>query len=376
MPKLKVLHFKTFYLNLSETFINRLVRNHKDFEPVIATAFKKKYCEGLNVYEMPSDGISGLINLGQLRFNQSPAFLNSVIEKENPSVIHGHFALDSYRLLRVARKHRIPLIVNFYGYDVIRLPKEFGWKTRYKTLSARADHFIAGSLDMKLNLIRLGFPEERIEIIKLGLDMSNIHFKHRTRTGPRLMMVGRMVEKKGFEYALKAVSILTKREYPVHLNLFGDGPLAPSLKKLCRDLDITRAVTFNGQTGNKQIVDQLYHHDMLLSPSIQAKDGDREGIPQTIVEGMASGIPVIGSTHAGIPELLIDEQTGLLTGERDPEAIARSVVKLMDHPKLVSHISLAGRDKVELDHSIHKLVHATENLYTKVIGNAKAGKFR
>lgn len=166
---MKVLHFKTSYLNQSETFINRLVRNHKDYEPVISTAFKKEYTEGLNIYEMPKYGIKGFLNRTQLKLNRSPQFLNNVILKEQPSVIHGHFALDSYRLLSVSRRNKIPLIVNFYGYDVMRLPKEFGWKTRYNRLKAQAAHYIAGSEDMKNNLTEMGFPEERIEVIKLGL---------------------------------------------------------------------------------------------------------------------------------------------------------------------------------------------------------------
>ncbi|MEX0772060.1 MAG: glycosyltransferase [Balneolales bacterium] len=372
---MKVIHFKTTYLNLSETFINRLVRNHKSFEPIIATAFKKQYLDGLNIYEMPKSGISGLLNRMQLMFNKSPAFLDSLIQKEKPSVIHGHFALDSYRLISAASRNKIPLIVNFYGYDVIRLPKEFGWQSRYKRLIEKADHCIAGSQDMKDNLMALGFPESRIEIIKLGMDMDSIRFEHRAKAGLNLMMVGRMVEKKGFEYAIKAISILKEQNYQVHLDLFGDGPLQTSLRELSLKLNVEKEITFRGTTGNEDIVKELYNHDSLLVPSVQAADGDREGIPQTIVEGMASGIPIIGSTHAGIPELIEDRVTGLLVRERDADNLARSVVSLYENPELVSLISKNGREKVVRNHCIHELVNKTELLYDKVIqkyyGNKK-----
>ncbi|MEX0685952.1 MAG: glycosyltransferase [Balneolales bacterium] len=366
---MKVLHFKTSYLNQSETFINRLVRNHKDYEPVISTAFKKEYTEGLNIYEMPKYGIKGFLNRTQLKLNRSPQFLNNVILKEQPSVIHGHFALDSYRLLSVSRRNKIPLIVNFYGYDVMRLPKEFGWKTRYNRLKAQAAHYIAGSEDMKNNLTEMGFPEERIEVIKLGLDMDNISFRPKQKAGLNLMMVGRMVEKKGYEYALKAVSILKQKNYPVHIDLYGDGSLKPFLKDLCKALDIEDIVTFNGNTPNRTIITELYHHDILLIPSVQAEDGDREGIPQTIVEGMASGIPVIGSYHAGIPELVINGETGLLVKERDELEIAHSIIKLYKNPELVKRIIRKAKVLVKQEHCIHKMVSKTESLYNRVIQN-------
>ncbi|MEX0685950.1 MAG: glycosyltransferase [Balneolales bacterium] len=364
---MKVLHFKTTYLNLSETFINRLVRNHVDFNPVIATAYKSKYCQGLNIYEMPSTGLSAQLNRIYLMLNQSPPFLKQVIRNEKPDVIHGHFGLDSYRLLGAASQMKVPLIVHFYGHDVIRLPKEFGWKARYKRLRKRANFFITVSDDMKRNIIEMGFPEARIETVKLGLDMNMIQFKHRTSSKTNLMMIGRMVEKKGFKYAIEAVSLIKQSNVPVHLDIYGDGPLKNSLYKLCKKLDVVNEVTFNGNTENEQILKELYQHDVLLAPSVQAADGDREGMPHAIVEGLASGIPMIGSTHAGIPELILHEKTGLLTQEKNSEAIARAVIRLQNDSGLVSHISKKGREKVEKEHCINKITRQTEKIYHRVI---------
>ncbi len=154
---MKVLHFKTVYLNPSETFIDRLVRNHQTFEPVIATCYQKSFTDGLNVYEMPHYGIQGIVNTIQLNLNSSPRFLFDVVKKEKPDIIHGHFGLDSYRLIPLYKKFGIPLIVNFYGHDVIRLPQEFGWTYRYNRLKKYLAWAIAGSDDMKRNLIDLGF---------------------------------------------------------------------------------------------------------------------------------------------------------------------------------------------------------------------------
>lgn len=359
----KVLHFKTTYLNRSETFIDRLVRNHQEFEPVIATCYKESYTDGLNVYEMPKIGFSGLKNTIRLKVNSSPDFLYDVFEKEQPDLVHGHFGLDSYRLIPVIKKFKVPFIVNFYGHDVIRLPKEFGWTTRYKRLKKHIDCAIAGSEDMRRNLAEIGFNKSNIHTIKLAVNLDEISFQQRVKARPKIMMVGRLVEKKGFTYALQAVSMLNNQMPEIEVSIFGDGELMEDLKSEARNLGIENHVRFHGFTDNQAIIDQLYQHDILIVPSVQAKDGDREGIPQTTVEGMATGIPAIASDHAGLPELINDLETGLQVPERDSSAIKDAIVKLVENPELVKKLSLNGRKIVEQEHNIKTQVRKIEDLY-------------
>lgn len=365
MPK--VLHFKTTYLNKSETFIDRLVRNHQEFEPVIATCYKSAYTDDLNVYEMPKKGLTGLRNNTRLKLNSSPGFLYDVFEKEKPDLVHGHFGLDSYRLISLIKKFNVPFIVNFYGHDVIRLPQEFGWTTRYNRLKNYMDCAIAGSEDMKRNLEKLGFDKSIIHTIKLAVDLDDIRFQQRENAKPKIMMVGRLVEKKGFSYALQAVSLLYKQMPDIEMNIFGDGELMEDLKKEAQSLGIENHVNFRGFANNPEIIDQLYKYDMLIVPSVQAKDGDREGIPQTTVEGMATGIPAIASDHAGLPELIKDGETGLQVPERNSTAIKDAIVKLVENPDLVKKLSLNGRKIVEREHNIKTQVRKTEDLYRSLL---------
>ncbi|MGM0746125.1 MAG: glycosyltransferase family 4 protein [Bacteroidota bacterium] len=364
---MKVLHFKTNYLNPSETFIDRLVRNHEHFEPVIATCYAKNFVDQLNVHEMPKTGIKGFINTIQLKLNRSPSFLFDVARTEQPDIIHGHFGLDSYRLIQLHQKTNIPFIVNFYGHDVIRLPREIGWKSRYKKMAKYMSWAIAGSEDMKRNLVKLGFDEDRITTIKLAVNIADIEFVHRKKAGPKLMMVGRCVEKKGFIYALKALKEIKKEIPDITLDLYGDGELLPELKTFSEQYNLQNQVTFHGFTENKKVFKALYEHDILLVPSVQAKDGDREGIPQTTVEGMATGIPVIASEHAGLPELVKNEETGLLIPTRDSGAIVQAVLQLIQNSSVVDKVSIEGRNQVSKDHNLKTQVKKTEELYTKLI---------
>lgn len=364
---MKVLHFKTNYLNLSETFINRLVQNHQEFEPVVATCYPQHYTDDVSLYSMPDSGVDGLWNTAMLKLNKSPSFLYNVINQENPAVIHGHFGLDSYRLIDIKRTFELPFVVNFYGYDVLRLPQEFGWKLRYQRLAKKGDLFFVGSKDMKHNIINLGFPPEKIRVLKLGMNLDNIRFEQRRSAGTNLMMVGRMVEKKGFKYAIQAVGLLRDQGVITNLDLYGDGELRESLEELVGKLSLEKQVTFHGQTGNETIFEELYNHDILLVPSVQAHDGDREGIPQTTVEGMATGIPVIASDHAGLPELVIDGQTGLQVPQRDAKALSKAIKTYLETPDLIPQISKNGRERVELEHSISRQVKKAEQWYRSIV---------
>lgn len=367
---MKVLHFKTTYLNLSETFINRFVHSHKSFEPVVATCYPKYYTEDVNIYSMPQTPVKKAWNTMQLKLNKSPSFLYDVVQTEKPSVIHGHFGLDSYRLIGLKNYFNIPFVVNFYGYDVIRLPNEFGWKSRYKKLAQEGDLFIVGSEDMKRNIADLGFPEDKIRILKLGMDIDNITFKQRTSADSNLMMVGRMVEKKGFRYAIDAVKTLRDKNIEVQLDLYGDGELRDELEAQVSRLSLQNSITFHGQTENKVIFQELYNHDILLVPSVQAEDGDREGIPQTTVEGMATGIPVIASKHAGLPELVLDEKTGLLVEERNADMLADAIQTYLTDPELAKKTSKNGRQLADKNHNIHTQAKKLEGFYNSLINNA------
>jgi len=364
---MKVLHFKTTYLNPSETFIDRLVRNQQTFEPIVATCYADRFVNDMKIYEMPKQGLIGLMNSIQLKLNTAPSFLFDTVKIEHPDIIHGHFGLDSYRLISLRNRSGIPLVVNFYGHDVQRLPKEFGWKHRYKRLQRNMDWAIAGSEDMKHNLADLGFDPSSISVIKLAVDKANIPFKLREKAGPKLMMVGRCVEKKGFIYALKALTCLKKSLPGISLDLYGDGALLPNLKSYARDNDLMDHITFHGFTPNKEIFEALYTHDILLVPSVQATDGDREGIPQTAVEGLSTGIPVIATDHAGLPEIVKDHQTGIQVPERNPESICRAVMELLNNDSLVRKISKNGREMVEQEHDIKKQVKKIEDLYTSLL---------
>jgi colanic acid/amylovoran biosynthesis glycosyltransferase len=369
----EVAHFKTNYLNLSETFIDRLVRNHVRYTPRILTLHKGHYTEGLNILEAPQSGVGGRINRFVTRLDWSAPFLYQALRASPPAIVHAHFGRDGFRVLHAARGAGLPLLISFYGHDVSRLPTRRLWRLRYAWLRHTRAHFTAATADLKRHLVEhVGFPESKISVVRVGLDFSKIEHRPRAHAGPRLLGVGRLVEKKGFRYAIEAVAALKASGHHVTLDLYGEGEARSELEATIARCNVADRVQLKGAQANSTIVSQLANYDVFLAPSVLARDGDREGTPQTIVEAMASGMPVVATPHAGIPELVEHEVTGLLAPERDVHGLAQNIRRLLAEPDLVVRLVAQGHTRARDHHSVSSTVAGTEAAYDRAIEEAAA----
>ena len=199
-----VLHYKTNFLNASETFIHRLISNHKNYTPSALCLNKRQFSEDIEVFEVPKAGLDKWVNQAAFHLNLSLPFYKRIVKQKKPNVVHAHFGYDGYKLLGICEKLDIPLIISFYGSDVSRLPDELFWKTRYRRMAKSRTRFVAASEFMKNQLIDLGFPPSKIDVVRFGLDLANLNKKRTNPPRNHWMMVGRLVEKKGFDVALKA----------------------------------------------------------------------------------------------------------------------------------------------------------------------------
>lgn len=361
---MKVLHYKSNFLNPSETFIRRLINNHVSFEPVGLCVHPLDFTENLKVYSLPKAGFYGILNQALFKLNLCPPYYPKTIRRIEPDLIHAHFGLEGYRMIAPSQKTELPLIVSFYGSDVTRLPYEWGWKTRYRRLSGAASAFVAASERMKQQLIKLGFPSKKITVIRFGIDSSGFPFKMTNERSKPAMMVGRMVEKKGFVYALKAVKILAEQGINLQLDLYGDGPERPKLERLCRQYEISHLVSFKGFQPIELINRAHESHSLLLAPSVTASDGDEEGLPNTILESMARGTPVITTRHAAIPEAIFDGKTGFLVSEKNASELAGKIRKYIDtDDDSIEEIRSAARKHIESSFTIKRMVENIETLY-------------
>jgi colanic acid/amylovoran biosynthesis glycosyltransferase len=145
------------------------------------------------------------------------------------------------------------------------------------------------------------------------------------------------------------------RGVDVEYRVLGDGPRREQLAALTAELGVEDRVTLHGRRGQEKVRDALEGSDVLVAASVTAADGDEEGIPNVLKEAMALGLPVVGTRHAGIPELIEDGVSGFLVPERDETALADALQHLAAEPGRWAAMGRAGHAKIEREYDIDRL---------------------
>ena len=182
---------------------------------------------------------------------------------------------------------------------------------------------------------KIGLSPERIHVHYSGIDTVKFAFRERPIDDQevRIFTVGRLTEKKGMEYSIKAVAKLVTRYPAIQYTIAGEGHLRPQLEQLIRGLGTEKHIHLAGSLPSDEVGKLMYETDIFILASVTAKDGDQEGMPVSLEEAMATGLPVIATRHSGIPELVQDGASGFLVPERDAEALAEKCEYLISHPQ-------------------------------------------
>ncbi|QPB24842.1 glycosyltransferase (plasmid) [Rhizobium sp. 007] len=291
-------------------------------------------------------------------------------------VIVAHFGQNGARVARLKKRGLItpPIITVFHGYDV-------GVPFHEKRLGEYRDLFKFGSLNLPVNdyfrrlLIEAGASDHKVSVHRMGIDITQIPFTPQSRRELplRLISVSRLIEKKGVELALRALSLVkkSKPEFDWRYTIVGDGPNREQLQQIAAEGDITDRVAFTGSLPHATVKEELRHSHVFVLPSVTAGNGDVEGIPVALMEAMAAGLTVVSTHHSGIPELIADRKTGFLAPEKDIAAIADSILWIATHPEQCEQFARNARLKVEREYNAETL---NDRFATIVSDIAKAGK--
>jgi colanic acid/amylovoran biosynthesis glycosyltransferase len=292
----------------------------------------------------------------------------------NPAIIHSHFLTDAAFFHPFTKKINSPKICSCYGYDVSRFPKKFRLlaKFYFKKIFREYHLFLAMSEDMKNDLMQLGCPQSKIIIHYYGTNTRDfdINRTYINDDGFNILTIGSLVPKKGHITVLEAIKKIRESnpEIKIKYIIGGDGPLKNELIRFVHLNGLDEIVDFRGIVKHGIEFNKLLHDaDVFVHPSVMAKDGDKEGIPGTIVEAMAGGLPVISTFHAGIPSVIQNNVNGLLVNEHDPEAIKEKLLFLyrnMDKRKCIGENAKAYA-KEQLD--IFVKSKELENIYHSLL---------
>ena len=287
---------------------------------------------------------------------------------ENFDVVHcqfGPYGVVAAQLKQLGIvKGRV--LTSFHGYDMSQHLKKVG-ENVYQTLFQIGDGFLPISDYWRERLISMGCPRDKITVQRMGINTDMYQFQQKPQSGApiKLLSVGRLVEKKGIEFALRALAQV-KPDCPDFLYyVAGNGPLMSNLEALTSELGLSNQVKFLGWQSQAQIVDLMRESDIMITPSVTARDGDKEGIPMVLMEAMASGLPVISTYHSGIPELIEDGVSGLLVPERDVEGLAAALRRGLTQPETLAAYVVAGRHKVEQQFDLARLHSRLMDLYQR-----------
>jgi glycosyltransferase involved in cell wall biosynthesis len=207
---------------------------------------------------------------------------------------------------------------------------------------------------------------ENVHHVPHGVEMSRYRFMPRPpQTTHVILAVGRLVEKKGFAVLLNALDILKRRRLPMSCVIVGEGPLRSPLSRLQRSLHLTDCVRFVGEYPHEMVVMLMECADVFVVPSVIAADGDRDGLPNVILEAAALGVPVVASRLPGIAEFVEDEVTGLLAEPNDAASLARAIERVCTLSQLRARLTLNARDKVAEQFDVRKNVAKLAELFRK-----------
>src|SRR5205814_1404351 len=230
---------------------------------------------------------------------------------------------------------------------------------------------LARSESLRRAVVDLGCDPKKIEIQRTGIPLEEFPFRDRAvpKNGEwRVVQAGRLIEKKGLPVTLRAFSTFLKQQPNATLTIAGEGPLLPELQNLAHQLNIEERVSFSGFVSQEELREIYYRSHIFLHPSQTGRDGNQEGIPNSMLEAMATGLPIFATEHGGIPEAIQNGVNGVLVPERDGEALTRLLLNAAQYPDSLSRIARAGAEAVKHNFDWAAQAQRLEEIYFRTLG--------
>lgn len=362
--------FNTNFLPYSQTFVYEELRHHQRY---VAEVFCRTR---LLADRFPFEPVHVGGPLYAIT-RRSSAF-DARFRARQFDLIHAHFGLGAVYALPFARRHRLPLVVTFHGYDVPLLTSPRRWLPQHLRYAIRGPQVLrtmalglCASQELYDLLRAQGVPAEKLRVHRLGIDVDQFVPGKRSDEDFGVVMIGRFVEKKGFDHGLRAFAAAARSEPAMRLTIVGDGPMGPALRAIAQQEGVADRVDFTGPLPPAQVASLLATSHLLLAPSVVDREGNRESGLIVVKEASASGTVPVGSIHGGIPEIIDDASTGYLVPERDVAALTDRLLRLNRDRALWLQLSVAGRAKMEREYDNRVRVAALESLYDEVRAHAR-----
>lgn len=367
----RVAVFSTNFLEYSQTFVHEEITHHERYE-VDVFCRTRHLPERFPFERVHVGGAIYGVTRESLQFHRA-------FRTRRFDLVHGHFGTGACYAVPYAKRYRLPLVVTFHGYDVpllgsreLYLPNNWVYGLFSGAMLETMTLGLCASRELMEMLLDFGVPAERLRLYHLGIDLQ-LFSRGPRRPKQRVLMLGRFVEKKGFEFGVRAFAEALARGADAELVLIGGGEREGRLRALVEQLGIGHAVTFAGVQPSTEVARLLSEGDVLMAPSIVAINGNRESGVIALKEGSAASLAVLGTYHGGIPEIIEDGVTGFLVPERDVATLADRLVTVLSDRALSERMGRAGRAKMEREYDLTQQVSELEEYYDQAIAAGSRG---
>lgn len=295
------------------------------------------------------------------------------LEQLAPDVVHAQFGPMGVLVAPVTEALNIPLVVTFHGHDISVLPQNESFRRHYQILFRRADILTGVSSHNCAKLVSLGAPDEKVNVLHNGTQVEKFCYSNPLngfqRGTVRFLFVGRLVKVKSPVSLLDAFATARAEvgeESNLHLTIAGDGPELSSVRRRIRKQQMEDYVDCLGRVSHEEVQELMQSHHVYTQHSRRTSSGAEEGLGVVFIEAQASGLPVIATRSGGIPDVVIDGETGYLVPEGDTEAMADRIVHLARHPEMWEEMGQAGRKHVAENFDLKKQVEELIHIYNDI----------
>ncbi|MBF0231578.1 MAG: glycosyltransferase [Desulfamplus sp.] len=365
--------YRTVYPFPSETFIGQQARALRLFHPVMILRTALSYTD-LNPLAL-NRMAWGRLRSAVFSLTGCPQVFGSRLQDSQISLIHAHFGPDGTYAMNLAHMLGVPLVVTFHGCDctipraaLLRTGKISNWRfvLRENRLRKSAARVIAVSHFIACLLRDRGYSADQVIQHYIGVDIDRFHpVKERQLY---ILCVGRHTEKKGLDTLLRAFARIASKHPDYNVIQVGTGPLTAELKRQVKTLGIADRVAFLGNKTNDEVRHLMQSCTLFALPSQTASCGDSEALGIVFNEASACGIPIAATHHGGIPEAVIDGETGILVKERDDIALANAMDCILSDPGFGRRLGQRGREYVCDVFDLVKQTAKLEVIYENVLG--------
>ncbi len=293
-----------------------------------------------------------------------------ILDAKEARLLHIYFGHIAVHLLPLIRSWGKPSIVSFHGADVgVDLEKP-AYRTATLEMLGAVRRVLVRSKSLQDALVRLGCPMDKIDLLRTGIPLGE--FPYRERALPangewRLVQACRLIEKKGLTTSLHAMRLFLQRFPKAVLEIAGEGPLLSSLQAQVAERHLQEQVRLRGFLSQHELRDLYNRSHIFLHPSQTGTDGNQEGIPNSMLEAMATGLPVFATRHGGIPEAVENGISGVLVAEKDAKALAHALVSAAEDPESLGRMGKAAAEAVRRDFDQPSQIRRLEDIYLETM---------